>query len=87
MGKYDHFWEMREGGPYDDGREVYKCTDCGAVTQPDAGWNGAPDPSLCREGCKSRRTDWRPGGVSDAYRHNYDRIFRKEGLCSTENCM
>jgi len=35
MGKYDRYWEMTEGGPYDqegEKNEIFKCKDCGAET-------------------------------------------------------
>ncbi len=66
---------MIEGGPYDKGTEVFKCTDCGAVTYSKDGFNGEPDPSNCHAGCKSREGDWRPGSVSSLYKENFDRIF------------
>lgn len=76
MGHYDRYWEMQKGGPYDEaGQEIYKCTDCGAETLPDEGWNGAPDPDRCGGNCSSRSSDWAPGRVSDRYRDNFDRIF------------
>lgn len=76
MGFFDRYWEMQKGGPYDaSGKEIYKCTDCGAETIPGEGWNGEPDPGGCDKNCPSRRSDWTPGGVSEAYRKNFDRIF------------
>ena len=78
MKKYDRFWEMREGGPYDGdgGRQVYKCVGCGAVSRPDPeqGWNGAPDAHVCGPGCPCAGSDL---GViaTSSYRKNYDRIF------------
>jgi len=76
MGKYERYWEMTSGGPYDAGEnEIFKCKDCGAETHPENGWNGEPNPRNCHGACKSRATDWSPGKVSLAYRRNYDRIF------------
>ncbi len=70
------FWEMRGGeGPYDEGREMFKCTGCGAETYPEEGWNGEPDRHRCAPGCRHGGSDWRPGGVSPAYRRNFDAIF------------
>jgi len=74
-GKFDRFWEMREGGPYDSGEEVFKCKDCGAITYPQDGWNGEPDPHQCTAKCQANHGDWRPGGVSRPYRQNFDTIF------------
>lgn len=81
MGRYDGYWELNQkAGPGEARAEqIYKCTDCGAESHPDAGFNGAPDPGHCRDGCRNIPGDWRPGGVSDAYRRNYDRIFRGRG--------
>jgi len=75
MGKFDKYWEMKEGGPYDQGEEVFKCTDCGAVTFPDKGFNGEPDTDQCTEKCKANSGDWKPGAVSDKYRRNLDEVF------------
>lgn len=78
MGKYDRYWEMTEGGPYDqDGEknEIFKCKDCGGETFPDEGHNGEPDPEACHAGCKSRSEDWMPGRLSRLYKMNFDRIF------------
>ena len=74
-GKFDKYWEMTEGGPYDEGEEVFKCKDCGAVTFPDEGWNGEPDPQHCSDKCKGSQGDWKPGSVSKKYRENYDGTF------------
>lgn len=74
-GKYDRYWEMREGGPHGPSREVFKCTDCGAVTYPENGHNGRPDPHRCHKSCKSRQSDWNPGFVTDKYRRNFENIF------------
>ena len=78
MGKYDRYWEMTEGGPYDqegEKNEIFKCKDCGAETFPDEGHNGEPDPRGSHAGCKSRSEDWAPGRVSRPYKANFDRIF------------
>lgn len=77
-GKKDRYFELRQGGPYDapgESVEMYKCTDCGAETYPAAGWNGAPDPHKCHPGCRANHGDWKIGGVSLAYRRNFDKIF------------
>lgn len=80
-GKYDGYWEMNVGGPYDSPEEiqpVFKCTGCGAETDTDTGHNGEPIPGRCRKGCHNHErvaTDWRPGAVSRAYADNYARIF------------
>lgn len=77
MGKHDGFWEMREGGPKSEGREVFKCTGCNATTRPQNGHSGAPDPHRCAPGCKNHHhatSDWRPV-TSQAYRDNYEAIF------------
>lgn len=74
-GKQERFWPMREGGPYDEGQQIFKCTGCGAETHPEQGWNGEPDRHLCHPGCPCRGSDWKTGGVSGAYRRNFDRIF------------
>lgn len=75
MGKYERYWEMTEGGPYDGGEQVFKCKDCGAVSYPDEGWNGEPDPHRCHPGCRCHETDWSHGRGSRAYKRNFDRIF------------
>lgn len=75
MGKYDRYWEMHEGGPHDEGEDVFKCTDCGAVTYHDDGYNGEPDPGQCGAHCKSRGSDWKPGNLSRRYKDNLRRIF------------
>jgi hypothetical protein len=72
---YDRYWEMKEGGPYDAGNEIFKCKDCGAETFPTEGHDGEPDPGHCREGCSSRDEDWAPGRVSRVYKRNFDGIF------------
>lgn len=75
-GKYDNFWEMRRGGPYDeDAQQIFKCRECGAETAPEKGWDGEPDPGACRPGCSSHYRDWRPGMVSQRYRENFAKIF------------
>ena len=76
---YDGFWEMKEGGPYDEGNEIFKCKHCGAETFHEDGFNGEPDPHQCHGECRTRGTDWAPGRVSDPYRQNYDRIFPNAG--------
>jgi len=75
MGKFDKYWEMKEGGPYDQGEEVFKCTDCGAVTFPDKGFNGEPDTRQCTEKCQAGSGDWKPGNVTNNYRRNLDKVF------------
>jgi len=76
-GKYDRYWEMTEGGPYDEGNgnEIFKCKDCGAETFPEDGHNGEPDPRGCHAGCGSRNEDWMPGRLSRNYKRNLARIF------------
>ncbi|MBU2548874.1 MAG: hypothetical protein KKB20_10710 [Proteobacteria bacterium] len=74
-GKFERYWEMRGGGPYDPGEEMFKCMDCGAESFPEDGWNGEPDPDRCAGHCSSRSSDWSPGRVSDKYRNNHERIF------------
>ena len=72
---YGRYWEMKTGGPYDDGTEMFKCKDCGAETFHEKGYDGEPDPHNCHGECKSRGTDWAPGRVSNLYRANFDRNF------------
>jgi len=74
-GKFDRYWEMKEGGPYDDGQEVFKCKDCGAVSAHEKGWDGEPDPHQCSAKCQDNQGDWQPGSVSNAYRRSFDMIF------------
>lgn len=75
-GKFERYWEMTEGGPYDAGEhEIFKCKDCGAESEAGTNFNGEPDPSRCKAHCRSRAEDWRPGAVSNVYRRNFDRIF------------
>jgi hypothetical protein len=77
-GKYDGYWEMREGGPYDAGDPVFKCTGCNTVTEMDKDWNGEPKPGRCKKGCPNHEhatTDWRPGAVSRSYAANYAAVF------------
>jgi hypothetical protein len=76
--KKDQFWEMRvAAGPYDDNapRQIFKCTSCGAETQPKEGWNGEPNRHLCKPGCPCKSSDWKPGAVTAKFRRNFDRIF------------
>lgn len=75
MGHYDRYWPMLRGGPHEEGREIYKCTDCGAETEPAEGHNGEPESRLCGEECGSRNSDWRPGRVSNRYKDNFARTF------------
>jgi len=77
MSKYDRYWEMTEGGPYDKGQgeQVFKCTECGAVTFPDEGWNGAPDTCRCSGKCQESLGSWSPGVTGSRYRENFDEIF------------
>ena len=76
MGKYERYWEMTEGGPYDAGEhQIFKCKDCGGETHPVDGWNGEPNPHNCRPGCRCHDEDWLTGRVSGRYRENFDRIF------------
>jgi hypothetical protein len=77
-GKKDRYFELKEGGPYDtpgESSEMFKCTDCGAETHPEDGWNGAPNPHRCHPGCQANHGDWKIGAVSRVYKRNYDRIF------------
>ena len=77
-GKKDRHWELREGGPYDkpgESQEVFKCTDCGAVTRPRKGWNGEPDKHICRPGCSCTTTDLKLTPAGNAYKNNIARIF------------
>lgn len=74
-GRFDKFWELTEGGPYEPGNEIFKCTECGAETHHPAGWNGEPDPHLCRPGCSCKESDYAPGRLNSAYKRNFDRIF------------
>ena len=76
----EKYWPMRSGGPYSktdgDATEIFKCTDCGAETEPANGWNGAPDKHHCHRGCPCAMSDWTPGrGLSPQGRENFDRIF------------
>lgn len=76
-GFYERYWEMSEGGPYDDERSsnnIFKCKDCGGETWHREGWDGEPDPGQCKGHCSSRASDWRPGRVSRAYRRNIDMV-------------
>ena len=73
--KNDRYWEMRQGGPYDKGRQIFKCVDCGAETAPENGFNGEPDPGRCHHDCRMHHGDWEPGRVSRQYKVNFDRIF------------
>jgi len=74
-GKYDKFWEMTEGGPYDKGEEVFKCEGCGAITCPEDGWNGEPEPGLCSDKCREGQGDWKPGAVSKLYKKRIAEMF------------
>ena len=77
-GKKNRFFELRKGGPYDspgESVEIYKCTDCGAETQPDEGWNGAPNPHHCRPGCRENHGDGKIRGASRVFKRNFDAIF------------
>jgi hypothetical protein len=71
---YKKFWPMREGDKKNS-REVFKCTGCGAVTEPANGHSGEPDKHRCRPGCGCASDDWNPGNASRDYKKNFDRIF------------
>jgi hypothetical protein len=76
-GHFDRYWEMHEGGPYDDrtsANKIFKCKDCGAETMHPEGFNGEPVSEHCHAECPSRASDWRPGRVSRRFRLNYDQI-------------
>lgn len=78
MPVYDGYWEMNEGGPYDNSEsanDIFKCTDCGAETHPAAGFNGAPNPALCKRGCKNREFQGKSRSGNPRYRQNFDLIF------------
>ena len=74
----EQFWPMKMGGPYSktegDATEIYKCTECGAETESEKGWNGTPNAHRCSKYCTCNSSDWR-NGVSPVYRRNFDRIF------------
>lgn len=82
MGHYDRYWEMEQGGPYDEPSEkekIFKCTDCGAETHHPKGFDGEPDATACHPGCRSHASDWRPGRVSSVYLNNIETVrFDKE---------
>jgi len=75
LGKFDRFWEMKEGGPYDSGEEVFKCTGCGAVTAPRDGFDGEPDPHLCTDKCRGSHAESNSARISRRYKDNFKRIF------------
>jgi len=75
MARFDKFWEMKEGGPYEEGQQVFKCTKCGAVSYHPEGWNGEPDCTECSAKCQDEMGDWNPGEKSTEYRRNFDRVF------------
>lgn len=76
-GFFERYWEMQEGGPYDDEKssnKIFKCKDCGAETHHQDGFNGEPDPGHCKASCSSRASDWRPGRVSNRFRRNIAQV-------------
>ena len=78
MGKFSRYWPMREGGPYDGNAadEVYKCTECGAVTRPGKGHNGEPNPRRCSHDCRMDHGDWVNGKQNKrVFNANFDRTF------------
>lgn len=75
MSRYKNIWEMRQGSPGTKGFEIFKCTDCGGETEPDEGFNGAPDLNNCFDHCKEKDSDWRPGNKQALFNDNFDRIF------------
>lgn len=78
MGKFDHIWEMREGGPYDgeNANKIFKCTHCGGETHHRDGWDGEPDLGNCHRDCPgAKNSDWSPGRASKVYKRNFDAIF------------
>lgn len=76
MSRYGRYWEMREfDGKGRPGREVFRCTDCGAVTRSEKGHDGEPDVHRCGPGCAVHGSDWKPGERDGGYRENFDRIF------------
>ena len=74
MPDYRDIWEMRQGGPHEKTREMFKCTHCGGETHPHEGWNGEPSVHNCSPDCPCR-SDWSPGRVSNSYRDNFERTF------------
>ena len=50
-GRYKNLWPMRQPG-LTGNREIFKCTECNAETDPTAGHNGEPDRHQCRPDCR-----------------------------------
>lgn len=74
--RFGKYWEMMEGGHPEEPRyEVFKCTDCGATTRPDNGWNGEPNTHLCKPGCRCKETGLKVVKPTDLFRENYEVIF------------
>lgn len=78
--KKEQFWPMQSGGPYSkaegDATEIFKCTGCGAETEPENGHSGSPNKHICKPGCPCQATDWTPGaGYSPQGKRNFDNIF------------
>jgi hypothetical protein len=78
--KKEQFWPMKMGGPYSekegDATEIFKCTGCGAETEPEKGHSGQPEKHNCSPDCPCKNSDWKPGaGYSPQGKRNFDRIF------------
>lgn len=76
----EQYWPMKLGGPYSkaegDATEIFKCTECGAETESERGWDGSPNKHLCTKNCTCQSSDWSPGaGFSPGGKRNFDRIF------------
>lgn len=75
MGRFDQYWEMRKGGPYDKNpAEIFKCTKCNAETEPERGFNGDPSTHRCHHDCRMEHSDLR-SVANDNYRKGYERMF------------
>ena len=74
-GYFKRYWPMRQGAPNTKGQEIFKCTDCGGETEPDAGFNGEPDPANCFKHCKSKENKKKPFVSKTRFNINHDKMF------------
>ena len=75
MSKYGKFWEMKTRNPFaPKGEEqMFKCTDCGAESFPDKGWDGSPNTHKCSHDCKMDHSS--VTSPTSTYKENLGKIF------------
>lgn len=74
-GRFDRYWEMIQGGPRGFQQEVFRCTCCNAVTVPEAGHDGEPDPANCSARCREAQVRVAPESSRARFYRNFERTF------------